>query len=222
MKIKLKIKQTLNIFIILVTAILITACSGNSDVVSNEPQKEEQKVNNENAIKGQSEDKLLSKTESQDKVQKTKSVPEDPAVYNIAEATITLNDFINRWNEIEPGRLSVETETNKIENGIRTGMGMLGNSDSYIFELNQADNTIRKVSLNLTYEENGEVGESILHDVRILMDVLEPKLSETAKEQMIKTLIGSHIIEVSVRAGIVTYSISKGDDRFWLDATFVQ
>lgn len=216
-----KTKQTIYFINIIVVALLLAACSGNSETVLKEKPIEEKKVNEE---KHESDTKegLVTETESQEENQNSKDDQKELAISNPDKETITLEEFIDRWNEIDPGRLSEETQTMSVENGILTGLGSLGISDSYIFSLNQEDNMIHSVTLNLSFPlpEDGEGLGSIPDRIRILMDVLEPEVESKVKENMLSTLLSSRMFDITVSNYKVTYTVRNGDDRFYLDAIF--
>ncbi|MEH7435907.1 hypothetical protein V7182_00305 [Neobacillus drentensis] len=212
--------KVFSIFMMALAAILLTACSDNKTAVKTEA-KATKVAQEEKEIKEETTEKSAEETVSKGENQST----EEPAVSYTAEKTLTLDELINRWNEIEPGALSGKTETMSVKDGILTGLGNLGGGDSFIFELNQKDNMIQQVSLNLTFplpEEGGGLGKNIPHQITVLMDVLEPELRDEQKEEMLSTLLNSQASEVSVKEGRVTYTVRNGDDRFWLDATFYQ
>lgn len=212
--------KVFSIFMMALAAILLTACSDNKTAVKTEA-KATKVAQEEKEIKDETTEKSAEETVPEGENQST----EEPDVSHTAEKTLTLDELINRWNEIEPGTLSGKTETMSVKDGILTGLGNLGGADSFIFELNQKDNMIKQVSLNLTFplpEEGGGLGKNIPHQITVLMDVLEPELRDEQKEEMLSTLLNSQASEVSVKEGRVTYTVRNGDDRFWLDATFYQ
>ncbi|MCM3671632.1 hypothetical protein M3181_21995 [Mesobacillus maritimus] len=200
-QVKLTQRKLYPILVIVIATILLAACSDNSSVQSTVENQEVATIEIEEG---------------------TNEVQEE----TLPKGSITFDEFINRWNEIEPERLSRETETISVENGIKTDMGHLGIPDSYIVQYNQKDSLIKTVSLNLSFplpEDGGGLWGNIPYNVGILMDVLEPELKEEDKEELLNTLLNSRMIpEVSARWGNVTYTVENGDDRFWLDATFSQ
>lgn len=170
------------------------------------------------ACSGQSAEKPEQIMEAEAPAEKeTEAVP--------AEETFTMHEFVSRWNELDPGGLSAETETYGVENGIITEMGSLGFSDSYVVELDQTNKHIRHVSLNLTYPlpEEEQVSAAIIHKIRVLIDVLEPELEDKERDKIIETLGVTKdysIAEASARMSKVTYTINNEDDRPWVDAAF--
>lgn len=203
-----------SIFMMALAAVLLAACSDDTAGKTTNEQHgaETAKVEKEKEIKDEPAEGISeNQTTGEDQV--------EPAV----PQALTLDEFINRWNKLEPAGLTGETQTVSVEDGILTGYGTIGSGDTYIFEVNEKDKTLQKVSLNLTYplpEDGGGLGEAIPHNIRILMDTLEPQLSSEDKDKMLSTLLSSQIEEISVKGDSVTYTVRNGDDRFWLDAAF--
>lgn len=213
-----KTKQILySIFMSILAALILTGCSDtSSDQPEEKQQNEETKLEKEKDSNGKAADE----TELSEN-QKSKKTQGETAASESTKDTLTFNEFIIRWNEIDSGSLSGEIQNLTVENGIKTGYVVLGMSDSIIFTLNQKDNMINKVTLNLTYpleEEGGGFGSDIPHQIMILMDVLEPELEAEKKEDMVKTLLSSRNTSTSVNDYNVTYSANNGDDRFYFDA----
>lgn len=218
-------------FMLALVALLLTACSDNSKAGTVvEKESKTTSTDQEAAVQDEQEMKdeiKVEETELKNENQATEEDQKDSTVLSTTEKTLTLHEFINRWNEMEPGRLSGETKTERVENGIVSGYGSIGLADTYIFQVNQNDNTIQGVALNLSYplpeDEVEGLGDNIPNTIRVLMSVLEPELTEEEKEQMLSTLINrTTISEVSVKHRNVTYKTRYGDDRFWLDADFGQ
>lgn len=202
------------VFIVSIIGMLLSACSDKSVTEQSVEKQVETKEE-------KSKEVALKEEETQD------CTTEDLETTTI-QKTMTLHDFINRWNEIDSDSLSEEIKTSSIEDGLIMETGSLGSSDYYIAALNQNNKNIKKISLSLTYhlvenDKQNRVGDNIIHDTSVLIDVLEPGLEDKDRDIILKSLglsEGYVVPEGSVRMDRVTYSVIGDDDRFWLDATF--
>ncbi|MFE4354214.1 hypothetical protein [Peribacillus butanolivorans] len=217
------IQQKFNyIFFLAMIGMLLNACSEESTT-----EQPAEKLLETTEVEPKEEDTI--ENESLDVNQTTEESTEDGLeTNNTTKESLTLPDFINRWNEIDPDGLSGETEISSVDNGLITEQGSIDNSDSYIVTFDENNKNIKKVSLNLSYpliedEQKYPIGDNIIHNTSILIDVMEPELKNEDRDKILQALglsEGYLAFEASIRMDKVTYAINSGDDRFWLDATF--
>ncbi|MFB8422056.1 hypothetical protein [Priestia megaterium] len=193
----------------------LTACSEQS---SAEP-KEEKSKNTKVVLSEEKQSNNLLKSDM-----KNKNTEEEDSDNSPIES-LTFNEFIDRWNKIEPNMSDKQVEEAGVDKGLIIKRGSLRNADSYIVFLTKENKNIHHVTLNLTYPSVDEKQDlpNLVHYIDTLIQVLEPDLSREERTKIIKTLGITNddwMAEVSVRLNRVAYTMNTEDDRLYITATY--